>query len=112
MLSFPNITKDQAYTKTRSFYKSAYINAIRTVFYEIYEEVLKQEQSHDQRGSTKTFIIYVDKNHPLNDSSQAPVHRRFRNISEFDKLKFISINLKAKEVLGEDKYRSSDNHPK
>lgn len=85
--------KTEAFQKTRYLYKEAYEEEIKNIFAEIYNDALKLQNSNKI-----IFFIYIDKNHPLNDASQAPVHQKIRRISEFDDLKFISLAILAREV--------------
>jgi hypothetical protein len=103
LITFPDLNREEAYQKTRSYYKMAYNNEIRNIFFEIYKEVLDHINSEKENPKHKIYMVYIDKNHPLNDSSQAKIHKRFRNISECQYLRFISVNLKARELICEEK---------
>lgn len=94
-LEFPEMTPDELFRYTRPFYRKFYDEQIREIFLEIYQEVLDKAKLGSE---CEIYLVYVDKNHPLNHRSQAPIHRRFRNISNFDQLKFVSVNLVALEV--------------
>ena len=98
----PGVCKKVAFAKTRPQYKRAYNFAIRNLFRDIYQESLEKCQNGLESGSSLIFMVYVDKNHPLNKSSQAPVHGKFRAFAKNDELKFISVNLIGKEILSED----------
>lgn len=95
----PDTPQEQAFSRTRAFYKRAYNRHIRQTFLEIYEEVLAVSEEKDDDSIEHNYIIYVDKNHPLNDASQAPIHKKFNLISKYDGIYFVSVYLLAKEVF-------------
>lgn len=97
-IEFPEMSRDELYRHTRPFYRKFYDQQIEDTFLEIYGEVLDKTKLG---SDLETYLVYVDKNHPLNHRSQAPIHRRFRQISCFDQLKFVSVNLVALEVQNE-----------
>lgn len=86
----PHASKTKAFEETRGKNKNAYEDEIRNIFRSIYEDVINDPPFQKMK---KIFFIYIDKNHPLNESSQDNVHSKIKRISEFDNLKFISLNL-------------------
>ena len=90
----PKADKTQAYDNTRSIYKEAYEEEIKSLFSGIYTDTLNNPP---QKYMKKIFFIYIDKNHPLNYGSQTLVHKKLRNFSNFENLKFISLTLLSRE---------------
>lgn len=86
----PNATIKESFKETRSYYKKAYKRKIRNTFMSIYEEVIN---IYEKKEKNKLFFVYIDKYHPLNDSSQYFAHQKIKKISEYDDLKFFSLNM-------------------
>ena len=92
----PSSNKTDAFHKTRSEFKIAYIKKVQSIFEEIKNHAL--EHFNDEKEGKK-FIVYFDKNHPLNVSTQFQVVEKLRNISKCPNLMLISINTLHREIV-------------
>lgn len=93
---FPGVERTKAYEETRRGYKVAYQQELRSIFSEIYHEAMN---SSGDLSNVPIFVLYIDKNHPLNEQTQNYFQRKIYEVSENKNLKFISVDLISKEII-------------
>lgn len=99
---YPDTPHSKAFHETRKFFKSSYNEEIKNIFEEIKEKALMYQ---DDPVLGKKFIIYFEKNHPLNCQTQNNVIKKLREVSRCPLLKIISLNILHKEILSKDPFK-------